>query len=215
MGDLKPTVPGTSTEDDRRRIYIACSKDERLWQGEVLEDVPQTKVAPDFLSATSPEIAQSGTNPSIQIEFEEHPLVIVLSQDCDLEQDYKKRNAQKFLLHNVLLADVFQAKILQEKLHAEEGTGSNEWRKIKENHTPRFQFLNSVPSDQDASGEGLPALAIDFRRYFTIRTDELYERLKLLLTSTRCRLQTPYAEHLVHRFHSYHSRVPLPKEHRE
>lgn len=215
MGDTGPTVPGTSAADDRRRIYTASSQDERLWQGEILSDLPQVKIGLRSLIVASSNIA---TEPSsvapIQVEYDEHPLVIVLSQDCDVEQDYKRRNAARTpFLSNILLADIFEAEYLHEKLHAEESTNSSEWRKIKENHTPRFQFLNSVSAETDALGSGLPALAVDFRLCFSIRTDELYERLRLALTKKRCRLQTPYVEHLAQRFHSYQSRVPLAKEH--
>jgi hypothetical protein len=213
VGDLGPTVPGTSAADERRRIYTASSQDERLWQGEILSELSQAKLALESLSATSSNQPASETAPAVRVEYEEHPLVVVLSQDCDVEQDYKRRNTGSPFLWNIWLADVFEAESLHVKLHAEENTSSNEWRKIKENHTPRFQFLNAVSADQDALGIGLPALAVDFRLYFSIRTDELYERLRLKLTKKRCRLQTPYAEHLAHRFHSYQSRIPLAKEH--
>src|SRR5208282_2925064 len=213
VADLGPTVPGTSAADERRRIYTASSPSGRLWQGEVLSELSQAKLALQCLPATAPNQTNQ-TAPVVKVEYDELPLVIVLGQDCDLEQDYKRRNAVAApFLWNILLADVFEAEALHAKLHAEENTNSSEWRKIKENHTPRFQFLNQVSADQDALGIGLPALAVDFRLYFSIRTDELYERLRLALTKKRCRLQTPYAEHLAHRFHSYQSRVPLAREH--
>jgi hypothetical protein len=214
VGDLGPTVPGTSAADERRRIYTASSQNERLWQGEILSELPQVKLALKSLSATGLSQNSNETAPVIQVEYDEHPLVVVLSQDCDVEQDFKRRNsAGRPFLWNIFLADVFEAESLHARLQAEEKTNSSEWRKIKENHTPRFQFLGSVSNDQDALGAGLPALAVDFRLCFSIRTDELYERLRLALTKKRCRLQTPYAEHLAHRFHSYQSRVPLAKEH--
>ncbi len=214
MGDPEPTVPGTGAAEERRRIYAASSQTGRLWQGEILSDLPQAKLALQSLPATISNLAPGEIALAVKVEYDEHPLVVVLSQDCDVEQDYKKRSsAGRPFLPNLLLADVFEAEILHEKLHTEENTSSKEWRKIKENHTPRFQFLNSVSADQDALGVGLPGLAVDFRLCFSIRTDELYERLRLVLTKRRCRLQTPYAEHLAQRFHSYQSRIPLAKEH--
>jgi hypothetical protein len=214
VGDLGPTVPGTSTADERRRIDTASSQDGRLWQGEILSEISQTKLALGSLSATRLGPKPTEEMPEVLVEYDEHPLVIVLSQDCDVEQDYRKRQTTgRPFLWNILLADVFEAERLHEKLHAEENTNSSEWRKIRENHTPRFQFLNRIAPDQDALAAGLPALAVDFRLCFSIRTDELYERLRLGLTRRRCRLQTPYAEHLAQRFHSYQSRIPLAKEH--
>jgi len=214
VGDLGPTVPGTSAENERRRIYTVSSQNERFWQGEILSGLPQAKLALESLSATSSTLAPNETAPVVKIEYDEHPLVVVLSQDCDLEQDYKKRKTGgRPFLHNILLADVFDAAVLQRKLLAEENSGSRDWRRIEGNHAPRFQFLNSVTTDQDALCQGLAALAVDFRFYFSVRTDELYERLRLGQTKKRCRLQTPYADHLARRFHSYQSRIPLVKEH--
>ena len=42
---------------------------------------------------------------------------------------------------------------------------------------------------------------------------ELYERLKLEI-ERRCRLKSPYLEHLTMRFHHFHMRVGLPEDHR-
>jgi hypothetical protein len=185
-----------------------------LWRGEILSELPQAKLALESLPATSLNQAPGETVPAVQVEYDEHPLIVVQSQDCDLDQDYKKRKIGGIpFLHIILLADAFDAGVLQELLLAEENSGSKDWRKIKENHAPRFQFLHSVPVDQDASGAVLPDLAVGFRHHFSIRTDELYERLRLGLRRRRCRQQTPYAEHLTHRFHSYQLCIPLPKEH--
>ena len=217
MGDLGSTPPGASAAEDRRRIYTAPSQNGRLWQGEILSDLSQAKLSIASVPATHPNPPTAGTaavSVAVEMEYDEHPLVVVLSQDCDLEQDYKKRKTEgRAILQNILLADVFEADVLQGKLRTEEQSGSSDWKKIKGNHAPRFQFLSGALPDQDANGAGLPPLAVDFRLYFSIRTDELYERLRLRLTTKRCRLQTPYAEHLAHRFYNYQSRVPLGKEH--
>jgi len=215
VGDVGPTVAGAGpTTAERRRIYAASSQGDRLWQGEILSDLPQTRLSLESLPATKTNVGESGDKQPIKVEYEEHPLIVVLSQDCDLEKDYKRRQSggRPFLL-NVLLCDVHEAEALRQKLSTEESTGSKEWRVIKENGTPRFQFLSKVLLDQDASGLGLPSLAVDFRSYFTVRTDELYERLKLKLSIKRCKLQTPYAEHLGHRFHHFQSSIPLTVEH--
>ena len=215
MGDLGPTTPETNTAGDRRRIYAPSVQQERLWQGEILCELPQARLSLQSISAIANSNAQgSETSQQIQIDYEDHPFAVVLSQDCDLEKDDKRRKDGLAFLYNVLLCDVYYADDLRERLRQEENTGSSDWRVIKENRNARFQFLSGVTVDQDALGTGLPPLAVDFRMYFSIRTDEIYERLKLGLTRKRCRLQTPYAEHLAHRFHSYQSRVPLAREHR-
>jgi hypothetical protein len=213
VGDLEPTMADSGTTHDRRRFYIVSTTSDRLWQGEILSDLLQAKLSLGSLEAASLIRGETEHQPQLRVELDGHPLIVVLSQDCDLEKDFKGRREGRPFLFNVLLCDIHPAEELHQNLHREESTGSKEWRTIRENGTPRFQFLSAVPPDQDASGIGFPDLAIDFRFYFTMRTDELYERLKLRLTTKRCKLQTPYVEHLAHRFYSYQSRVALPVDH--
>ncbi len=55
-------------------------------------------------------------------------------------------------------------------------------------------------------------MGIDFKRYFTIAAAEVYAQLKIK-AQRRCRLRSPYLEHLSNRFGHYVSRVALPREH--
>lgn len=213
MGDLGPTATDIGDALDRRRFYAASILSDRLWQGEILSDLLQPKLSLDSLEAASRPLSEAGSRPQLRIDHDEHPLIIILSQDCDLEKDFRGRPENRPFLFNALLCDVYPAEDLHQSLKKDEQTGSKEWRTIRENGTPRFQFLCTVPPDLDASGVGFPDLAIDFRLYFTMRTDELYERLRLGLTTKRCRLQTPYVEHLAQRYYSYQSRVALPMDH--
>jgi hypothetical protein len=199
---------------ERRRIYVPCSQDGRLWQGEIISDVPQVRLSLDSLPLTGVEkVSGAEPPPQVTIDYPEHPLVVVMSQDCDLEQDFRARGEGRSVLEDILLCDVHEADRLRARLKEREKTASSEWKEIKENRNQRFQFLSVAPPEQDAAGEGLPALAIDFRLHFTVPKAELYERLRLRMSKKRCRLQTPYVEHLVHRFHHYQSRVPLSIDH--
>jgi hypothetical protein len=56
-------------------------------------------------------------------------------------------------------------------------------------------------------------MAIDFKRYFTLPTDELYLRVERQETRRRCGLKSPYLEHLSARFSCFLSRVALPEDH--
>ena len=89
----------------------------------------------------------------------------------------------------------------------------NSAKAITQNKNERYQCIESVPSEQDSAGEGLAALGIDFKRYFTLPTDELYKRIALGLVRRRCRLKTPYAEQLASRFFYFQSRIALPQDH--
>jgi hypothetical protein len=83
---------------------------------------------------------------------------------------------------------------------------------VVNNKNERYHVFEAVATDLDASGEGLPALAVDFKRCFTVPTDELYWRVGNG-ARRRCRLLTPYLEHFSTRFAFYCSRVALPREH--
>src|SRR6185312_5761394 len=87
------------------------------------------------------------------------------------------------------------------------------WDRILINKDERYHFLQNIRQCEDAAGQGISALGIDFKRYLTIATDELYRRVELGECQRRARLQTPYAEHLSARFCYYQSRVALPRDH--
>lgn len=60
---------------------------------------------------------------------------------------------------------------------------------------------------------GLPELGIDFKKIFTIPTDEIYQRIALGQVKRRAVLVSPYLEHLSSRFAYFLSRIALPQEH--
>jgi hypothetical protein len=172
----------------------------RLCQGEILSGLIQVRQSLSSIGGTE--------DPSLN-ELE-HPYAIVFTQDCDLEQDWTARTAgQVSQLFHVLFCETETALVLKGKVQQ----GKDIWKRIIANNDLRYQCLESVPKEQDALGEGLPALGCDFRRYFTIPVDEVYERIKLGQIRRRCKLRTPYAEHLLSRFCNYQARVPLPEPH--
>ena len=93
------------------------------------------------------------------------------------------------------------------------GITTDIWRRIRINKDERYQFLQRIGSVQDAAGQDLPELGIDFKRYFTIPADEVYRRIELGEAQRRCVLNSPYLEHFCVRFANYLSRVALPADH--
>jgi hypothetical protein len=144
----------------------------------------------------------------------EHPFAVVLSQDCDLEQDWKVRQemspdsqeASPRELPSILFAEVHTAADLRGRLNG------GLWQRIRQNKDERFHFLEEVPAGAEAMANGLPELGIDFKRYFSIPTREVYKRMEGP-AQRRCRLQSPYLEHLSTRFCYYQFRVALPLDH--
>jgi len=185
-------------------IY-ACSEECALRQGEMITGLVQVRLTINTVGADKEEV---------QWLEEAHPFAVVLSQDCDLNQDWKARQsviddpkvAQR-QLPAVFFAQVHEAAELKGHVG-----GSDLWKRVKQNKDERFHFLEAVSPNNDAMTDGLPELGIDFKRYFTIPTDEVYKRIEKG-AHRRCRLVSPYLEHLSTRFCYYQFRVALPAEH--
>jgi len=182
------------------QTYAKSENDGALRQGEILSDFIQYQLDIDKLRAHEPlEVLQIS-----------HTLVIVLSQDCDLDQDYTRRQNGK--TDNLLASLLFCSVALNDD-DFRHGIGLNtkEWKKVLENREPRLHYLRVVPQADDTHNEGLPDLVVDFRQYFSVPTAEAY--LCAEAARRRCRLETPYAEHLSQRFFAYMGRVALPLDH--
>lgn len=207
MGDLvQGPLPPPEPEEEHQAVYRPSPAEGRVWQGEILENLVQIK-----LSIENIEGNEEGTIDVIPVT---HELVLVMSQDCDLEQDHDRRQAaEQGTLPNVLFCDVYHAETLRAKVQAQHQLNRQDWRRrIAQNQNERFHYLQKVEPNQDLQGHGLPALAIDFKIYFTLPTEELYARLGHGALR-RCALNSPYVEHLAHRFFKFQSRVALPRDH--
>jgi hypothetical protein len=157
---------------------------------------------------------------TLSIEKIDLPYMIVLSQDCDLEGDFKNRNNPDFknddilevkhdkFLHSILVCPAYLSEQLKQGTHLQrlgftmEIIGTNKWNDIKNNTNPRYHFLMSHLKFQ------IPDLAIDFKHYFTIPRDKLYETAKNHYIASVNEL---FRESLSQRFAYYLSRVGLPE----
>jgi hypothetical protein len=174
----------------------------RVQQGDVFEDVDLVRYAP--LNSAQLEVA-----------FVRFPWVVVLSQDCDLQQDFKTRwgrptlaNQDKYLL-SVLVAPLYNAShvylgtqlrelgLESQKIDSGKSTGSN----LRKNQNPRYHYME-LPS-----GLGLPPLVVDFKHYFTADVGYLREKKP---ENWVCCVGPLFREDLAHRFSSFLSRIGLP-----
>jgi len=180
-------------------IYECSQVGVALRQGELLTDLKQPLLTLESVGTEHP-----------RVRFENHPFAIVLSQDCDLSQDWRRAQEPDLQLRQlpaVLFAQAQAVTTLRNEIKKTE-----HWQRLVLNKDERYHFLEAVPKDIDALGIGLPELGIDFKRYFTIPTDEVYRRIEIE-ARRRCRLKSPYLEHLSTRFCYYQFRVALPKDH--
>lgn len=201
---LKQTIAnGAATQ-----LYIPSVPEEPLRQGEILASILEIRLASGLWI--------DGAEASF--EAVTHPLAIVLSQDCDLTQDFNVReiarqNGQELdlgsdkLLPSTLFCDLEDA----EDFLSTAQLNSKEKKRIRQNREERYQYLRTVPASNDSIGAGLPALAVDFKHYFAVPTSDVYAQLKTGLVR-RCRLANPYLEHFSARFSNYLSRVALPED---
>ncbi len=151
---------------------------------------------------------------NIQISKIVFPLVIVLTQDCDLEQyfsKFSKGNQDKFLL-SVIVAPLYNADHVYEGSHLSgNGLGLTMERikksgtragHIRNNEIPRYHFLE-FPKDIP-----IPDSMIDFKHYFSVHTDYLMSRKS---TQFVCKVGELFRESVCQRFAAFLSRIALPE----
>lgn len=188
--------------------YERISENEPLRQGELIADV------------TEPVIRELVPK-DVQVEWHRHPLAVLVTQDCDLDQDHAQRQAgvteHYRLLRRVLLCEVSPAAEVRNAQRRPSPNmpemNSTLWPRVSQNLDDRLHFLEEVPPEADAFGSGLGEHVVHFKRVFTVDLEALYRFVRETPHARRCRLRTPYAEHLAHRFAFYWSRVALPRPH--
>jgi hypothetical protein len=135
------------------------------------------------------------------------PYAVLLSQDCDIEQDNPDGEYRNQFLPNYLLLPAFLALQLQEGKHLSafnlktERIDSTRWKTLKQNKNDRYHFLDSDGNFQ------VPELVLDFKAYYTIPR----ETLRFLYPS--CYFATVnelFRESLSQRFANYLARIALP-----
>ena len=180
-------------------IYARSENSGRLRQGEIVSNLIQLHLKLETIDDEDPTFLETV-----------HPYALVLTQDCELESDYRERTDQALetSLPNILFCEAIEAAQLRGRV-----PGADIWKRVKSNKDERYQFLTKVSSDKDALERGIPELGLDFKRCFTIPAAEVYLRLGKNEFRRRCRLVTPYAEHLSTRFFHYQCRIALPAEH--
>jgi hypothetical protein len=154
---------------------------------------------------------------TIEVSKIEFPFVVVLTQDCDLEQDgrYKNNPAAKppsnddKKLFSVLVAPLYNAEhvFLGEHLAdlglkmASINKSKTEGKTLMQNERPRYHFLD-FPTD-------IPVVAsvTDFKHYFSVSVAYLE---KIRPKNFVCRLSELYREDLSQRFAAYLARIGLP-----
>lgn len=190
--------------------YDISVRDSALRQGEFLTGIIQYK--PIITDGSQFE------NDDIKLEKIIHPYVIVTTQDCDLDWDFRAREEIKStgeiekkrgkLLNSILLCEIDTAKSIRPDKNLIDNR--KEWELVSANRHERFYFFEMIPLDLDLEGEGLPELTADFKKVFAVEADVLYSQITAGVAKRRTTLAHPYLEHFSVRYRSFHGRVALP-----
>ena len=190
----------------RQAIYQPSIKNASLRQGEIVTDVVQYNPVASELLLESKELS-----------FERiiHPYAVVVTQDCDLDWDYRARqsgsNQPSKLLNSVVLCEISTAREVRDIVD-KNIMNSGEWNLVKSQRHERFYFFERIPIECELEQVGLPELTADFKKVFGINAATLYRQLELSIAKRRAVLSSPYLEHFSRRYYSFHGRVALPSQ---
>ncbi len=165
----------------RSSIYTTAGLSREIRQGEIISNVTHHAFA----------IKADGTD---GFDTRLVGYVVAATQDCDLLRDYEARLCgQSGVISGVLLYEAEHAPTSRARFNI----NTADWRKVTGHNMERFHLLQDVPPDLDLERAGLPELLIDFRRYFTVRPEELERQINLQSGARRrCRLKMPFREHI-------------------
>ena len=144
------------------------------------------------------------------------PFVLVLTQDCDLKQDFRIRRQgilaqiKDQLILSVLVAPLYnvaqvyigehlaQLGVKMEMINRTRTPGQY----LRNNKIPRYHYIEFPVSI------AIPPSVIDFKHYFSVNVEYLREKKGDLV----CRVSPLYREDISQRFASFLSRIGLPEK---
>ena len=189
----------------KQPIYQASSNKASLRQCELLTGVLQ-------FNPITKELSKDWQEEGISVTSIIHPYSIVVTQNCDLDWDYKVRQSDEpttKLLNSVVLCEVSLAQDVR-NISNKLGMNSTTWGNIKTHKHERYYFFESIPSECELDKVGIPELTADFKRVFAVDASTLYRQIEIGVIKRRAILTSPYLEHFSMRYHNFHSRVALP-----
>ena len=176
----------------------------RICQGDIYRDVEHIEY-----------VSEKGG--AIEVSKVVFPLVIILTQDCDLEQEHRSRwsknqranNHDKWLI-STLVAPLYNAEhvyqgehlldigMKMQEINKKKSPGQN----LRKNETPRYHYLEfptNIP---------IVASVIDFKHYFSVSTKYLRS---IKRGNFVCSISDLFREDISQRFASYLARIGLPE----
>jgi hypothetical protein len=183
-----------------QRTQVQIAEESRIRQGDILREVLWVERVAE--TAGIIEVAR--------IVF---PLAIVLTQDCDLEQDHRfrseSRSTQDKWLMSVLMAPLYNVEHVYQGEHLSElnirmetvPKAGNTGKFLRNNERPRYHYL-----EFDDNVPIVPSV-IDFKHYFSATVTYLMD---LKQSGYVCSVAPLFREDIAQRFAAYLARVGLP-----
>ena len=188
-------------------LQLSSEKEDRLCQGDIYRDI-------HFVE----EVIVEGD--AIDVRRVLFPFVIVLTQDCDLQQDHsyrwplatdKKRiNHDKRIL-SALVAPIYNAEHFATGSHLEQlqmkmgefAKKSRDYGFLTSNQNQRYHFLKFPPQVQIVDS------VVDFKHYFSVSVEYMKRSRPSQFVA---KIGDLYREDICQRFAAYLSRIGLPNE---
>ncbi len=184
-------------------LHATREADQRIRQGDILRDI-------EFIEDVEE------VDGEMKVSLLTFPYSVVLTQDCDLEQDHKTRTGDRALagedklLFTVLLAPIYNIEHVLAGHHLRKL--ERKCQTISRNRTPGqnlVQNLNPRYHTIDLGPEGgIPTSVADFKHFYTVSIERL---LRLKESAFICSLEPLYREDLSQRFSSFLARIGLPE----
>ena len=203
MGEAQADNGASVGESVAPGYYDRPKQGDYLHQGQLLCQVWEWVVKYDG------EGKPIGTEPRV------HELAVIVTQECDLTQDFGDRKDNAWVETNLLSVLLCPA-LPAEELRLQHEISRKRWEIVRSNGAERYQYLAGVPTEADAAAIGREPMLVDFKSFFTVRTVELYRQIRATDEDSAALftvLKVPWREHLQQRFASYQARVGLPLDH--
>lgn len=218
-------------EKDKQKIYkedtisIRKIREDRICQGDIIKNVKYIE-----------SFKEDGDY--YEVSMINFPLVVIMSQDCDLNEDYqfrydipKKHKDHDKIMFSLLVAPIYTAaqvlcgdhlslldppNMMSESSRDENKMKMQDLRKENTPSQPKSVYEhmknNEIPRYHFLTfptSVDISDAFIDFKHYFSINVNYL-EELKRNKNNFVCRIDMPYRESISQRFSNYLSRIGLP-----
>lgn len=191
--------------------YLSSPAEATLSQGEIICNILEVPPTPSDIKQLYDETKAP------HVIRRTHPMAVIISQDCDLDWDWKARalpeqvkkdelDENKLLTH-VQFCELFK----KEDIRWSRGFNSKLWERVTSGQDERYHQFNPAPIGDSERG-GLPNLYADFKRIFSLPVDYAYWLISCDFAIRKALIPEPYLRDFIQRLFSYLSRVAIPDE---